>query len=294
MSSFTELETAEQPLFSMDINEVQKMEDETVPASSTAAVKDELSQSFLSLASQDSARADHPYLCTSPPTGMPVDEQLLEDFDFDGLKTQDLSDWAPDLVVFVVNDNEMQAAMHFFKPHHTVDIKTFNGYVCTCPSMLIDKKPARVLLLQQSKAGSSESQALITGLLDAGIITRCFVAAGCAFGFDASKQTMGDVLVSTHILSYESVRQGEDKDGNLIDEDRNELKPVPDHAAKWFGNRKKNFNFRSGTDKVKVHPGIVLCGDKLIDSQTRKDKLAQLLNIKDGKIKTTPDRKSVV
>lgn len=98
----------------------------------------------------------HPYLARTLPTGPPKDEQLLDDtFNFDdGLENRPLGSEQFDLVVFVVNDNEMAAAQHFFQPWFTVQVGVFLAYACTCPALLIKGKVARVLLIQQSKAGS--------------------------------------------------------------------------------------------------------------------------------------------
>jgi len=89
------------------------------------------------------------------------------------------------------------------------------------------------------------------------------IAVGVAFGIDAEKQSIGDILVSRQINLYESQRVGEKSSPSRGDQPRaaTRLLDLLERADQttWEG--------------AKVTFGLVLSGEKLVDNQTFRDAL---------------------
>jgi nucleoside phosphorylase len=87
------------------------------------------------------------------------------------------------------------------------------------------------------------------------------IMAGIAFGIDADKQSIGDVLVSERLMLYDLQRVGTEQ---------GKLKLIPRGDRPHASPRLINL-FRSGhlfwdKSRAKVHFGLVLSGEKLVDN----------------------------
>ena len=99
------------------------------------------------------------------------------------------------------------------------------------------------------------------------------LAIGCAFGIDSNKQAIGDVLVAHQLLPYESaaIRDGK-------------YQPRGDRvtASAWWLNRLDTMDTQNKHLQVKdwprLHPGVVLSGEKLVDDPQFKKILTSLGN----------------
>ena len=92
---------------------------------------------------------------------------------------------------------------------------------------------------------------------------------GIAFGADAAKQEIADVLIATHIIPYENQRVG----AEIIPR-----APHPESGAVLL-NRFKNvrWEFRRPNDSLcQRHYGPLLSGEKLVDNLSFKAELLRL------------------
>ena len=185
-----------------------------------------------------------------------------------------------DLFVFVVNENEWQAAVHMLRPILFTQTETFSFYYASVASKQSNGKKLEVILSQSTDQGSSSVQQLVhTALRTFGV--RLVVAAGCAFGFASKKLNLKllDVLVSDHVLSYEHVREGS------IRENRNIAQPMNTNICNLIKPTLAKWNFIAGTQPLSIHQGVLLCGDKLIDDKDVMADIVKLLGIdKNGKL----------
>lgn len=87
------------------------------------------------------------------------------------------------------------------------------------------------------------------------------VMVGIAFGVDAKKQSIGDVLISQQLMLYDLQRVG-------IKDNRPNLIPRGDrpHASPWLLDRFRNAEAHWNDSKIKVRIGLILSGDKLVDN----------------------------
>ena len=87
------------------------------------------------------------------------------------------------------------------------------------------------------------------------------IMVGIAFGIDAERHRIGDILVSHRLMLYDCQRAGTDKEGTLKFIPRGAR---PD-ASWWLVNR-----FQSADpywkSKIKVRLGLILSGEKLVDN----------------------------
>lgn len=212
---------------------------------------------------------------------MPSDLDLLIDLDLADCPLSSLQklDKQPDFVIFVVNDDEMQAALRFLVPINSLQFGSFPAYFCTWPSLQLDRKSgalATVLLLQQGQSneqGTHAAQALITAVLEHNR-PRMIFALGCAYGWDAKVQKKFHVLLAEGFATYHKVREGEER------VNRNAVEPSV--GFKVIKSQMKSWNLRHRSDaRLKVHSGIVVTGDALVDSPAFKNKVADLLKIKE-------------
>lgn len=92
------------------------------------------------------------------------------------------------------------------------------------------------------------------------------IMAGIAFGIDESKQSIGDILVSTQLWLYDLQRVGVDK-----------IVPRGDkpHASTWLIDRFGSAALHWDETIGEIHPGLVLSGDKLVDNVDYRDQLKQ-------------------
>lgn len=98
------------------------------------------------------------------------------------------------------------------------------------------------------------------------------IMAGIAFGVDAKKQAIGDVLVSQRLLLYDLQRVGTDKQGNLEIIPRGDRPP----ASAWLLNRFQSADMYWDESKAKTRFGLILSGEKLIDNMDFRRQLKKL------------------
>jgi nucleoside phosphorylase/tetratricopeptide (TPR) repeat protein len=121
---------------------------------------------------------------------------------------------------------------------------------------------ARVFLVQSEMGtgGLSASQQTIQKGIEA-LSPVAVIMTGIAFGIDYEKQAIGDVLVSLQLMLYELQRVGTD-DGKI------KLTPRGDrpHASPWLIDRFRSADLYWDDSKFKVHFGLILSGEKLVDN----------------------------
>jgi len=226
------------------------------------------------------------------PTQLPPDAELREKWDWHHkAQPKEFSGKRRfDLLIFVVNDQEMQAALRFVKIEARINVSTDVGtsepaYIGTLPCVKKDNKPLTILLLQSGDTndqGSSKVQAMLQNIRAARVEARMYIAAGCCFGFSAKQQKLLDVAVSSGVLNYERVRLG--PDGDI---DRNVAKPIDVTMKPFLKKEEQAFTFTGQA----AHMGIMLCGDKLVDDATRKQAIMDLLKVdQKGKFPNGLDR----
>ncbi len=93
------------------------------------------------------------------------------------------------------------------------------------------------------------------------------IMVGIAFGIDAHKQKIGDVLLSTHILDYELERVGTDKQGKMVGVSRGSR---PDASPRLLSRFRMA---RLGNYGLSMREGPILSGKKLIDNLDYRDSL---------------------
>jgi nucleoside phosphorylase len=97
------------------------------------------------------------------------------------------------------------------------------------------------------------------------------VAVGIAFGMDESKQKIGDVLVATQLQDYELGRVG--SNGNITP--RGDKPGTSDPLRNRLRHADANQR-RASADWPKVHFGLVLSGQKLVDNLDYREALKAL------------------
>ena len=179
----------------------------------------------------------------------------------------------------MVNDHEWNTALHVFKPTKRTVIEHLSFYSA---SLTLNLTKINIILSQAADQGSSSSQLLVSTALRSFHI-RLVVNAGCAFGMDVNKQKLFDVLVSSHICSYEHVREGIDR------ENRNLPIPVNTNISNLIKPLVKTWSFLSSppsetseSQLLNALLGMILCGDKLLDNKDKKDAIKLLLGVDKG------------
>lgn len=87
------------------------------------------------------------------------------------------------------------------------------------------------------------------------------IMVGIAFGMDTKKQSIGDILVAQQLWLYELRRVSTDKEGKI------KIIPRGDrpHVSPQLLNHFTGTNLHWDESKAKVHFGLILSGEKLID-----------------------------
>ena len=94
------------------------------------------------------------------------------------------------------------------------------------------------------------------------------IMVGIAFGINAKKQSIGDILVSKRLLLYEKQRIGTEKSRQKIVQ-RGE-RP---HASPWLLNLLRSADLYWDKKKAKVRFGLILSGEKLVDNYNYRQQL---------------------
>lgn len=100
------------------------------------------------------------------------------------------------------------------------------------------------------------------------------IMVGIAFGVNPEKQSIGDILVSQRLLLYELQRVSTDKEGKPILISRGD-RP---HASPWLFDRFRSADlyWKRPNERPKVHFGLILSGEKLIDNMDFREQLRAL------------------
>lgn len=128
---------------------------------------------------------------------------------------------------------------------------------------------ARVFLVQSEMGTSGPGGSLLT--ISTGLHAlspSAVIMVGVAFGFDQSKQRIGDVLVSLQLRAYEAQRYGSRSDGSPFLIPRGDLVPASVRLIDRFRSGCKDWRGRA-----RVIFGLVLSGEKLIDNENFRDSL---------------------
>ncbi len=131
---------------------------------------------------------------------------------------------------------------------------------------------ARVFITQSEMGAGGLGSSLLTvhkGI--AALSPIAVVMVGIAFGVNPEKQSIGDVLVSRQILEYEPQRVGTEK-GILSRIPRGD-RP---HASPWLIDRFRNADLYRDKPSYKVHFGLILSGEKLVDNLEFRQQLCEL------------------
>jgi nucleoside phosphorylase/tetratricopeptide (TPR) repeat protein len=121
-------------------------------------------------------------------------------------------------------------------------------------------------LTEKGAGGVGGSQECVRKGIEA-LSPSAVIMVGIAFGINEQKQTIGDILVSQQLWLYELQRVGKD-----------EIIPRGDkpHASPWLIDRLRVTNLSWDKSKAKVHLGVVLSGEKLVDNFDYREQLRKL------------------
>jgi nucleoside phosphorylase len=128
------------------------------------------------------------------------------------------------------------------------------------------------LLLVKCSAGSGGPSGALPTLLDAvrDIGPDSIIMCGIAFGLKKEKQNLCDILLSKQIMAYDLKRVTEDERGHMTITPRGDRPSASPRLYDRFWNGARDWNV------AKVHEGLMLSGDTLVDSPTFKAELLRL------------------
>lgn len=123
---------------------------------------------------------------------------------------------------------------------------------------------------EAGSGGPSGAQAITTDLIDA-LSPKCVLMPGIAFGLKPKNETnpndnqeIGDILVSTHIYTYEKARDGEQ---SIPRADKVPASPKPLSVLRMV---------KQHWSKSNMHFGILMSGEKLVDNPATVAKLLKM------------------
>lgn len=117
---------------------------------------------------------------------------------------------------------------------------------------------------EAGSGGPAGSQAIATDLI-VEFDPKYVLMPGIAFGLNQKKEKIGDILVSTHVRSYEKQRIGQKKTIN-----RGEKVPASSSLVSALRTVKQKWK------KADMHFGIILSGEKLVDNPKFVDQLKRI------------------
>lgn len=127
-------------------------------------------------------------------------------------------------------------------------------------------KSCRLFATQSQAGGGGSGGALLT--VDDGIraiAPHCIVSLGIAFGASSEKQSIGDILIPRQVQDYERVRAGE-----------KEVRPrgdkMPTHPVLYA----RCDVAKASWNRCRIHTGLLLSGEKLVDDPELKKYLWEL------------------
>jgi nucleoside phosphorylase/tetratricopeptide (TPR) repeat protein len=121
----------------------------------------------------------------------------------------------------------------------------------------------RVLLAQSEMGagGLGASHQTVQKGIDA-LTPSAVIMVGIAFGVDPQKQSIGDILVSKQLKLYEPRRVGTDSEGRVKIITRGDQPHASPRLVNYFTGVEWNWD----DSKPKVHVGLILSGEKLVDN----------------------------
>jgi nucleoside phosphorylase len=130
---------------------------------------------------------------------------------------------------------------------------------------------ARVFFAQSEMgaSGLGASQQTVQKGIEA-LSPEAVIMTGIAFGIDAEKQSIGDILVSLRLRLYELLRVSTE-DGSI------KIIPRDDrpHASPWLLDRFRSADIYWDESKPKVRFGLILSGEKLVDNIDFREQLRE-------------------
>lgn len=108
------------------------------------------------------------------------------------------------------------------------------------------------------------------------------IMVGIAFGTDPKKQRIGDVLVARQLMPYEPQRLGQTKAGALELRARGDRSPASPGLLDKFRSGVLDWRPPTASSELrgavipKVHFGLVVSGEKLVDNQAFRDQLLRI------------------
>jgi nucleoside phosphorylase/tetratricopeptide (TPR) repeat protein len=132
-------------------------------------------------------------------------------------------------------------------------------------------KGVSVFMVQSAMgaSGPGAAQETVQKGIDA-LSPSAVIMVGIAFGIDAEKHRIGDILVSHRLTFYDCQRASTDKEGKLKFIARGAR---PD-ASTWLFNRFQSA-YPYWKSKAKVRFGLILCGEKLVDNLDFRQQLRE-------------------
>lgn len=168
----------------------------------------------------------------------------------------------PDVVIVTVNEHETRAVHDQFEDATGTPATPvpFDGRVYHDLGTLNGTTVFHAISEMGSGGPGAMQQAVDKAIrsLDPGAV----IAVGIAFGVDQKKQSIGDILLSKQVRLYEPQRSGTD----IV------LRGDKPHASTRLINYFESFTHTKWKG-VKVHSGVILSGEKLIDNLVHRDQL---------------------
>ncbi|NET59355.1 MAG: tetratricopeptide repeat protein [Symploca sp. SIO2E6] len=163
------------------------------------------------------------------------------------------------VLIITVTKVESSAVIETFRPvaDHEVTPKRINNRIYF---NLGTVNGVRVFLTQSEmgSGGLGASYSTVNQGIEA-LSPIAVIMVGIAFGIDEHKQAIGDILVTEQLCLYDLQRQGtQDGKPQII------LRGDKSHASWWLINHFKSADLL--WDGAKVHFGVVLTGNKLVDN----------------------------
>ncbi len=165
------------------------------------------------------------------------------------------------VLLITVNDNETAALRQVFQSLGPTQTFERDGY----PYELLGYADQRPLIAFRSQMGSVRVGAALQRTLKAIAHHRpsAVIALGIAFGRNDGKQQLGDVLLSSQVQTYESERHNENGSHTW----RGEKVPA---ASRWLERCTQH-----PPQGFKLHKGLLVCGEKLLDNAAFREHLNQ-------------------
>lgn len=128
------------------------------------------------------------------------------------------------------------------------------------------------LLLVKCTAGSGGVSGALPTLMDAAndVKPNAIIMPGIAFGLKQDKQELCEILLSKQIMAYDLKRYTEDEDGTIKITPRGDRVSASPRLHDRFWNGARDWRV------AKVHEGLILSGDTLVDSPKFKSELLRL------------------